>query len=103
MNQPLFAEVLASTIDSTHAVVWVFSKPILREFTGPGHHKKALEWVGSWQQHLDHQWAFIKDTFAKTMNEFASAISSHGVHNEIILKAQETIIRNSALHEQGIL
>lgn len=103
MNQPLFAEILAINDSSTHAVVWVFSKPVLREFTGQEHHKKACEWVVSWQQHLDYELSFIKGELKKIIDTYVCALSLHGVSNEALLKAEKILRENTPLYEQGIL
>jgi len=103
MNQPLFAEILATNDGSTHAVVWVFSKPILREFTGQEHHKKALEWVGDWRQHLNHELSFIKEELKKIIDTYVCALSLYGVSKEALLKAEKILRENTPLYEQGIL
>jgi len=51
----LFAEIVATNAESTHAVIWVFSKPILREFTGNDHKEKAQKWVDEWQDHIQRE------------------------------------------------
>jgi hypothetical protein len=99
MMQPLFAEILTTDEKSTYAVAWVFSKPVLRKYTGENHYKRACEWITSWQQHFDREWFFVKDVFTKTMDEFINVLSLHGVKSDMLLKVKKTILEHSVLYE----